>query len=120
MSKSKIQVDNSMDVIDSRSVIEYFRDLNAHDHGTDEEREEYEMLRRLVEQGKTLEEWKYGVSLIRDSYFTEYAEECAYDAGAIDRNPQWPLDCIDWKQAARVFRMDFTSLDFGGVTYWAR
>ena len=28
--------------------------------------------------------------------------------------------CIDWAQAARELRMDYTSVDFDGVTYWIR
>ena len=65
-------------------------------------------------------DWKYGESLIRDSYFEDYAKELAEDTGAIDKNLSWPNNCIDWKQAARELQMDYTSVEFDGVTYWIR
>jgi hypothetical protein len=65
-------------------------------------------------------DWKYGETLIRDSYFREYAEQLAEDIGAIEANAKWPNNCIDWDQAARELRMDYTSVEFDGVTYWVR
>ena len=32
----------------------------------------------------------------------------------------WPYTCIDWEQAARELRYDYTSVDFDDVTYWIR
>jgi hypothetical protein len=66
------------------------------------------------------EDWEYGAQLIRDSYFEGYAQELAEDIGAIDPKASWPLTCIDWKQAARELQMDYTSVEFDGVTYWTR
>ena len=34
----------------------------------------------------------------------------AEDLGAIDPNAGWPLYCIDWDQAARDLRMDYTEI----------
>jgi hypothetical protein len=65
------------------------------------------------------DDWQHGVTLIRDSYFKEYAQELAEDIGAINSDASWPNDCIDWDKAARELRMD-TSGDFDGVTYWGR
>ena len=65
-------------------------------------------------------DWRHGEALIRDSYFTDYAMQLAEDIGAIDRNAQWPNTCIDWDQAARELQMDYTAVDFDGVTYWIR
>lgn len=65
-------------------------------------------------------DWYDGETLIRDSYFTNYAMQLAEDIGAIDRNAQWPNTCIDWDQAARELQMDYTAVDFDGVTYWIR
>lgn len=69
------------------------------------------------------EQWRgdwYPVTLIRDSYFEDYAEELADDIGAIDSNQSWPLNCIDWKQAADELKQDYTSVELENVTYWAR
>lgn len=65
-------------------------------------------------------DWQYGEMLIRDSYFKEYAQEFAEDIGAIPANAQWPCTCIDWDQAARELQMDYTAVEFDGVTYWVR
>lgn len=65
-------------------------------------------------------DWHHGETLIRDSYFKEYAQELAEDIGAINRDAQWPNNCIDWDKAARELQMDYTSAEFDGVTYWAR
>lgn len=66
------------------------------------------------------EDWLYGAQLIRDSYFTEYAQELADDIGAINSDAGWPNSCIDWDQAARELKQDYTSIAFDGVTYWVR
>jgi hypothetical protein len=65
-------------------------------------------------------DWQHGETLIRDSYFKTYAQELADDIGAVPRDLSWPATCIDWDQAARELQMDYTSVDFDGVTYWVR
>jgi hypothetical protein len=62
----------------------------------------------------------HGETLIRDSYFEEYAQELAEDLGYLQKNVSWPYDCINWEQAARELQQDYTSADFDGVTYWLR
>jgi hypothetical protein len=58
--------------------------------------------------------------LINESYFETYAEQFADDIGAIDAKATWPLNHIDWKAAAEDLLQDYTSLDFGGTTYYGR
>jgi len=82
--------------------------------------EELKNLTDLAEQGEGYGDWDHGEALIRDSYFKEYAEQLADDIGAIDGNANWPLSCIDWDQAADELKMDYTSVEFDGVTYWMR
>jgi hypothetical protein len=68
-------------------------------------------------------EWKdhwYPVTLIRDSYFKEYAQELAEDIGAIDPKASWPNDCIDWDKASSELKTDYQTVEFDGVTYWYR
>ncbi len=65
-------------------------------------------------------DWRYGETLIRDSYFRDYAMELADDISAVPDNAQWPMTCIDWDQAARELQYDYTAVDFDGVTYWVR
>lgn len=125
------EISNSDDIIDSRDICERILELEevvsegiGDDKGNDvrESANELKMLQDIVDEidnygGDKAED---GVALIRDSYFRDYAEELADDIGAIDRNAKWPVNCIDWEQAARELQMDYTSLEFDGVTYWYR
>lgn len=139
--------DNTEDVIDSRDVIERIAELKAEwseniteedgshpnpdDYGLSEddwalglgwdEAAEIVALIDLAEQGaRDLVDWEYGETLIRDDYFPEYAQELAEDIGAIERDGGWPLQYIDWQRAADALQMDYTPIEFDGVTYWAR
>lgn len=127
---------NTDDVIDSRDVIEALQELEPivfHDaEPTTTEvtmdflRTTWNALVKLAEQGADYsEDWQYGATLIRDSYFKDYAQELADDIGYRDAladrdNVPWPFTCIDWAQAARELQQDYTSVDFDGVTYWVR
>lgn len=73
-----------------------------------------------AEAEKYTSDWDDGTVLVRDSYFKQYAMEFADDIGAITGDACWPYTCIDWDAAARDLRMDYTAVDFDGVTYWVR
>ena len=146
----KTAISNSDDIIDSRDVIariEEFEgergnlvcDVDFHAGKLAEERNE-ETEQAYADAQSALEDWdsdnsdelaslkeiteqvncEDGEALIRDSYFQEYAEELADDIGAIDRNANWPVNCIDWEKAADQLKMDYTSVDLNGVEYWIR
>ncbi len=91
-----------------------------------EEAEELTNLESLMEDLQGMggdEQWEgnwYPITLIRDSYFEEYAQELAEDCGMVPANAQWPNNCIDWEQAARELQHDYSSIDIGEVTYWTR
>jgi hypothetical protein len=139
------EISNSEDIIDSRDIIERIEELrekmsgacivpegsdwatagdcsaHAHMDGWDELDEELKQLLALQEEAEGYSgDWKYGATLIRDSYFEEYAKQLADDIGAIDSNASWPLYCIDWERAAADLQQDYTSVDYDGVTYWVR
>jgi hypothetical protein len=87
----------------------------------DDDRDELRALRALAEQAEGYAaDWRHGETLIRDSYFEDYAQELADDIGVIPKDLGWPRSCIDWEQAARELQMDYTSVEFDGVTYWIR
>ena len=65
-------------------------------------------------------DWEHGETLIRDSYFEEYAQELAESCGMVNASAQWPARCIDWEQAASELKMDYMSVDFDGIEYWIR
>lgn len=123
-------ITNDQDVIDSREVIERLAELAAAwmDHANDPaapalddfEQAELETLTNLADQSDGIDDWQYGVALIRESYFQDYAQDLAEDIGALPRERSWPNYCIDWEWAARELRMDYTSVDFDGVEYLVR
>lgn len=124
--KATNAIDHFADVLDSRDIIarieylEYLDDEPATDDNA-EEREELASLRKLAGEAEGYaDDWKYGAQLIRDSYFVDYAQELAEDIGALPRDAAWPACHIDWDAAARALQQDYTSVDFGGVTYWVR
>lgn len=120
MATEEVTTDN---VLDSRTINDRVADLRTQREGNDwddELSEELEALEAVAEDGENLEDWEYGVTLIRDSYFVTYAQEFAEDIGAIDSEARWPAYCIDWERAAGELQIDYTPVEFAGVTYWAR
>lgn len=126
-------INNYADVIDSRDVIariEYLEALGTPDEPEDGDNEftgldqaeadELQALRALAKEGEGAADWQYGETLIRDSYFEDYARELAEDIGAIPRDAAWPAYCIDWERAALELQVDYFTIDFDGVTYWVR
>lgn len=120
----RTEISNSDDVCDSRQIEDRITELEAVEESERDADEGAELatLLALREECENVagEEWRYGVTLIRDSYFVDYAQELAEDIGAISRDFQWPLYCIDWEHAARELRMDYSSVAWDGVTYWVR
>ena len=119
--------DQYSDVIDSRDVVERMSDiLDAIESGVTRH-ERYELLAERAELVSLYNELSNvggdspedGQTLVRDSYFVNYAQELADDCG-YEISDEWPYRCIDWALAARELQMDYTPVEFYGVTYWAR
>lgn len=116
-------MNNMLDTIYSIDVIQRLNDLElVADEISEDEAEELAVLREINSIGEDyVEDWQYGAELIRYSYFTEYAQDLAYEIGAVDNvRAAWPLNCIDWEQAAEELLWDYTSVDINGVVYYAR
>jgi len=125
-------ISNSDNVIDSRDVIDRIEHLtserdDAVEEGGDaiaaweqEYGDELKALEALADEASGAADWEHGESLIRDSYFTQHAEELANDIGRVNGDLEWPLCHIDWEAAAEDLQQDYTSVDFDGVTYWIR
>lgn len=129
------QLDLTADIIDIRDIIarvEEFEDVQS-DYDADvfgrqwpeKERQELAILTAILDELKGNggdEQWRgdwYPVTLIADSYFTDYTREMLEDCGTIPRDmPSWVE--IDWHATARNIRMDYTPIDIDGVTYWHR
>jgi len=134
-------ISNSEDVIDSRDVIariealtEAWAESTGDDPadyalsgddwkvglGEDEGEEIVALLALATEAGQYAPDWEHGEALVRDSHFEDYARDMAEDIGATNPDVAWPHSCIDWERAARELQVDYTSVDFDGVTYWIR
>jgi hypothetical protein len=112
---------NSSDVIDSREVDDRIEDIEAlpEESLDDDDKAELALLVKLKDDVSS-GEWKYGLTLIRDSYFEDYARQTADEIGAIDAKAGWPCNCIDWAQAAEQLQQDYTTVEYDGITYWYR
>jgi hypothetical protein len=85
-----------------------------------DEGQELKILKALADQCEGYGDWSYGETLIRESYFQDYAQELAEDCGMIPKDLGWPCTCIDWEHACRELKMDYTEVDFDGVSYFMR
>lgn len=77
---------------------------------------------RLEELNKVLEEVydsQYGVTLIHEDDFDDYARELVEDCGYITRDfPSWIE--IDWLATADNVKLDYSSIEFEGEKYLYR
>jgi hypothetical protein len=106
--------------MDSRDLIEVAKEIEAEDEEDrdDEDQELLAAINALEDEG--IEDWQYGAGFIREDYFEDYARQLAVDIGAIDPDASWPLSYIDWKAAADALKMDYTTVEFMGSTYYVR
>lgn len=119
---------NGEDIIDVRDIIERVEELEseiveASTDGTQES--ELFKLQAILDDLKGYggdEQWRgdwYPVTLIRESYFTDYTQEMLEDCGTIPRDlPHWVH--IDWEATAREVMVDYSSIEIDGVTYFYR
>lgn len=131
-------ISNYDDIIDSRDVIARIEKLESEqaelvemlNNGDITESEmqafdkeggaELDALRELAEEAEQYApDWNYGATLIRDSYFTYYVMELLADIGDLPRDiPSYIV--IDEEATAENIKMDYTAVDFEGITYWIR
>ena len=96
------------------------RELKEHNDRLIELKEEITVFQDVVKEADGYSGFSDGESLIRDTYFVEYAQELAEECGLINDDAQWPATCIDWEQAARELQYDYSGIYFDNVLYWMR
>jgi Antirestriction protein (ArdA) len=64
------------------------------------------------------EGWDHGIQFIHEHYFEQYAREFAEDVGVLDTSADWPMNCIDWEQAANELQMDYSVVEVDGMCYY--
>lgn len=118
-----MELGTHLDIIDSREITERIEELELSEELSDGELHELASLRDLARQGELAsDDWAYGVTLVRESYFEDYARDYAEDIGAVRDTDgmEWPRNHIDWPAAAAELACDYTELDFDGVAYLVR
>jgi len=81
---------------------------------------ELKALQALAKEGEECgDDWTCGSTLIRESYFTDYCKDLVSDIGDLpDDLPSYIV--IDWEATANNLKVDYTEIDFDGVTYLVR
>ena len=129
-------IDKAENVIDSREVQARIDDLESDIAAYEEDAEAGEEvdaddLNELKEELDILEafadeaadctsEWDDGATFINADYFETYAREFAADIGAIEPKRSWPLNCIDWADAAEELRQDYSTVEFDGQDFYVQ
>lgn len=94
----------------ANTALEDWDEDNAH---------ELAMLKELNDEGEGISDWKYGATLIAESYFTEYCQELVSDIGDLPKNIPRYIE-IDWDKTADNLKQDYTSVTFDGADYYVR
>lgn len=116
---------NHSDTIDTRDLIERIEALETECDGLEADCEELQALLAIMDELKGQggdEKWRghwYPITLIHENYFVEYVRELMEDIGEIPRNfPHYIV--IDWQKTADNLRVDYSSIEIDGHTYWFR
>lgn len=126
--------DGTDDMLDSRDIIERIEELEAllenmedpelsdedRNEAADEfDRDEYDALKALQDEGAYISDWEYGATLIAEGYFTDYCMGLLSDIGYIPSDiPGWIV--LDAEATAENMKADYTEIEFMGTTYYAR
>jgi hypothetical protein len=110
-----------MDILDSRDL-QYMLDAFDFDATEDHTAEERRYVREIIELKNATEYcgWESGIQFIPVNEFKEYAQDLAYDIGALNNDDKWPYTCIDWDFAAKELAYDYSMISFDGSDYYYR
>jgi hypothetical protein len=82
--------------------------------------DEYRILKELESEAEGYaSDWKFGETLIRDTYWVEYCEELCKDIGDLPKKIPAYIE-IDWEKTAENIKADYTELDWDGAKYYIR
>lgn len=125
----------SDEVIDVRDMIERIEELESsfedHEsdpeggHWSDEDAEELAALKSVMDDIAGYggdEQWRgdwYPIPLIADWYFTDYVEDMVIDCYGLPKDMPAFIE-IDWEATAKNVRVDYSSVEIGGSTFWYR
>lgn len=124
---------NTDDIIDVRDIIARVEELREEIEAYAEKMDDWHANADNVAELETLEsllselcgnggdeQWEgdwYPVTLIRDSYFENCMDEMLEDCGDLPKDlPSYLTITVDYC----TLQMDYTSVEYDGVTYWYR
>lgn len=123
-----MSISNQDDTIDSRDVIARIAELQDErdalegaelaEWSESDDGLELAALEALKDEAEGYcPDWTYGAQLIRNSYFEQAMDELLEDCGGIPCDlPSYLTITVDYTD----LQMDYTAVDFDGVTYWVR
>ena len=112
---------SALDAAEIRELKDKFAEASQALSDWDEENgEELTALKNLADEGANeSSDWAYGETLIHYDHFTEYTQQTIEDVGDLPRNlPGYIV--IDWEQTAENLKVDYSTIDFDGQTYYIR
>ena len=124
------EIDLKADVIDVRDLIARVEELESLIEGEGCEdacgayRDELATLQAILDDLKGYggdEQWRgdwYPVTLIAESYFTDYARDLVLDCYDLKGLPHFVH--IDWELTAREVKVDYSEIEIDGMTYFYR
>lgn len=138
-------LDKTADIIDIREVIERFEELESDRDGfvigspdgeetpapeqwaeeNPEDAEELAHLESFLDEVRGYggdEQWRghwYPLTFINDDHFVEAMEELVKDIGGLPEDIPNYL-AIDWDATAENLRVDYSSVEIDGQTFWYR
>lgn len=89
------------------------------------EADEWNALKRLIDQCEHVSDWVHGETLINEDYFTKYIENLIDDCYEMPKemnSGNWPYRhmTMDYEAAAEEAKVDYEEVDFDGTTFFIR
>ena len=119
--------ENTFDARDLQDRIDELESLDLADMSDDERANEYENevaeLETLLELADEIGDstLRYGETMIRESYMTDYLRELVYDIGDLPRDlPSYIESNIDWDGVCDDLMMDYSECEINGITFYFR
>ena len=115
--------DGNDDFFDSRDVLERIEELEdiAVIDREPEDQEELDKLYEFKDEVGNDTEFEGGITFLAEDYFPAYAEEFVQDVyGSGVVLPDWVTRHIDWEEVAEELKVDYTTVELDGTTYYYR
>jgi hypothetical protein len=84
-----------------------------------EQLDEYNGVMELQNELEQTDDYRYGITVIREDHFTDYCKEFLQDCGYIKKDMPYWIE-IDYESTANNMKADYTEVEYDGDTYYAR